>query len=207
MSKVEKIKFITDGKWDWEHGLGHMTRVTNYIRVILTDLGVDEKTLELGLIAGLLHDIGLITGRKEDHARISATFTREYLKKYDIVPEEIDIIAQAIFDHSEANSIKSIVGAALALADKLDATKYRVINSSIQDEMNKEIAKIEDVNVKITDKEIIINYITNATFNPLMLRNWRKAITVPIKIAKHLNKSLVFMIDEDEYNFFKIIEE
>ena len=23
VNKIENTKFITDGKWDWEHGLGH----------------------------------------------------------------------------------------------------------------------------------------------------------------------------------------
>ena len=23
VEKIENIKFITNGKWDWEHGLGH----------------------------------------------------------------------------------------------------------------------------------------------------------------------------------------
>ena len=32
--KIESIKFITDGKWDWEHGLGHYKRVSKYVEKI-----------------------------------------------------------------------------------------------------------------------------------------------------------------------------
>ena len=32
--KIDNIKFITDGKWDWEHGLGHYKRVAEYVNKI-----------------------------------------------------------------------------------------------------------------------------------------------------------------------------
>ena len=34
VQKIESIKFITDGKWDWEHGLEHYKRVANYVKDI-----------------------------------------------------------------------------------------------------------------------------------------------------------------------------
>ena len=57
--KIESIKFITDGKWDWGHGLGHYKRVSKYVEKILLQLGADERTIDLGMTAALLHDIGL----------------------------------------------------------------------------------------------------------------------------------------------------
>lgn len=36
VKKIENTKFITDGKWDWEHGLDHYKRVAEYVRSILT---------------------------------------------------------------------------------------------------------------------------------------------------------------------------
>ncbi len=39
--KIEKIKFITNGKWDWEHGLGHYQRVASYMKTILEQLDAD----------------------------------------------------------------------------------------------------------------------------------------------------------------------
>lgn len=57
VEKIENTKFITDGKWDWEHGLGHYQRVANYVKEILTLLEADDRTIEIGMIAALLHDI------------------------------------------------------------------------------------------------------------------------------------------------------
>ncbi|MDD3392640.1 MAG: hypothetical protein PHE54_03790 [Bacilli bacterium] len=31
-NEISKIKFITDGKWDWDHGLNHYKRVAKYIK-------------------------------------------------------------------------------------------------------------------------------------------------------------------------------
>ena len=56
VEKIEKTKFIADGKWDWEHGLGHYQRVANYAKKILIQLGADERTIEVGMVAALLHD-------------------------------------------------------------------------------------------------------------------------------------------------------
>ena len=33
--KINNIKFINNGKWDWEHGLGHYKRVAQYVKKIL----------------------------------------------------------------------------------------------------------------------------------------------------------------------------
>lgn len=32
VEKIENTKFITNGKWDWEHGLGHYQRVADYVK-------------------------------------------------------------------------------------------------------------------------------------------------------------------------------
>lgn len=57
VKKIESIRFITDGKWDWEHGLGHYKRVADYVKSILTQLGADARAIDLGMTAALLHDI------------------------------------------------------------------------------------------------------------------------------------------------------
>ncbi len=47
------------------HGRCHTTFVINAIEKLLTSLNFDRKTIELGKIAGLLHDIGTIDGKKD----------------------------------------------------------------------------------------------------------------------------------------------
>ena len=139
VKKIEKIKFITDGKWDWEHGLSHYKRVAEYVKIILLQLGADERTIDLGMTAALLHDIGLSKGNKVDHAIESSKMFMKFIDKNDITDDEEEILRQAIMDHSKGNNIKSLVGLSLVLADKLDVTYDRTINSSIQDTINKEI--------------------------------------------------------------------
>ena len=102
------------------------------------------------------------------------------------------------------NNIKSIVGAALFLADKLDVTYHRTENSSINDEINNEIKKIRKVNIDFKGNEMIISYTTDQTFNPKILCNWKKAITAPIKVAKYLNKEVRFLLNNDDLDISEI---
>lgn len=198
--KIENIKFITDGKWDWEHGLGHYQRVSKYVYKILLQLGADEKTIELGIVAALLHDIGLCKGDKINHATESSKLFVNFIDDTDITNNEKEILRQAILDHSKGNDIQSLVGLALVLADKLDVTYHRTINSSIQDEMNMEIQKIKNVDIQITDTCLTVIYETDNDFNEKILNNWNKAITIPKKIASYLGKKYVFIINGRKIN-------
>lgn len=196
VKEIEKIKFITDGKWDWEHGLRHYKRVSSYVNKILIDLNADYRVIELGMTAALLHDIGLSKGDKVDHAIESSKMFTKFLDKNDITESEEEILRQAIMDHSKGNDIKSLVGLSLVLADKLDVTYDRTINSSIQDTINKEIQKIRSVDINITDDNLIVYYKTIDNFDINILKNWPKAITIPYKVAKYLNKNYIFMIND-----------
>lgn len=195
VKKIENIKFITDNKWDWEHGLGHYKRVAKYVKDILLQLDANERTIDLGMTAALLHDIGLIKKSKVDHAIESSKMFIKFLDKNDITKDEEEILRQAIMDHSKGNNIKSLVGLSLVLADKLDVTYHRTKYSSIQDIINKEIQKIKKVDINITEKELIVCYITTSSFDINILKNWPKAITIPYKISKYLDKNYIFMIN------------
>lgn len=197
MTQIENIHFITDGKWDWEHGLGHAMRVSAYVKKILTDLNCDTHTIELGIIAGLIHDIGLSCGTKEGHALESSKMANEFLKKYPIGMKDREIIAQAILDHSKGKNIQSYIGAALLLSDKLDVSHYRVDNSSIKDKTNNEIAKIKRVDIEIKPEDIWIYYKTDNSFDISVLKEWSKAITVPLKVADFLHKNCHFKINHE----------
>lgn len=128
--KVENIKFITDGKWDWEHGLGHYQRVADYVKKILYQLNSDERTIELGMIAALLHDIELSKSNKIDHALESSKIFKKYIDENDFTENELIVLEHAIKDHSKGNNIQSLIGLALVLVDKLDVTYHRTKNSS-----------------------------------------------------------------------------
>ena len=203
--KIDNIKFITDGKWDWEHGLGHYKRVAEYVNKILLQLNADKRTIDLGMAAALLHDIGLIKGDKVDHAIESSKIFVKFIDKNDITHNEEEILRQAIIDHSKGNNIKSLVGLALLLADKLDVTYHRTENSSIQDIMNKEIQKIKNVDIKINEKELIVSYTTYDDFNINILNDWPKAITIPYKVSNYLNKDFIFLINDKQIDLSKFL--
>lgn len=201
--KIGNLKFITDGKWDWEHGLEHYKRVAGYTKRILEQLNATERMIELGMVAALLHDIGLsISGKeKQDHALKSSQIFREFLVGTNISEEEMNVLEEAIKDHSNGNHITSLVGVALVLADKLDVTYHRTVNSSIQDEMNLEIQKIRKVDVIITENELIVFYETTGTLNFEILRGWKKAFTIPEKISKYLEKKYVLKVNGEVTNW------
>lgn len=205
VKKIESIKFITDGKWDWEHGLGHYKRVANYVKNILLQLGCNERTIEIAMVTALLHDIGLSKGDKIDHAIESSKIFKKYINVDDFSNEELSIMEQAILDHSKGNNIQSLVGLALLLGDKLDVTFHRTINSSIQDKMNKEIQKIKKVDIKINKKELIVRYFTDDDFDKSVLKNWNKSFLIPMKVAEYLNKEYKFIINNQIIDYESLL--
>lgn len=205
VKKIESTKFITDGKWDWEHGLGHYQRVANYVKNILLQLGCNERTIEIAMVTALLHDIGLSKGDKIDHAIESSKIFKRYINVDDFSNEELCIMEQAILDHSKGNNIQSLVGLALLLGDKLDVTFHRTINSSIQDKMNQEIQKIKKVDIKINKKELIVRYFTDDDFDKSVLKNWNKAFLISMKVAEYLNKEYKFIINNQIIDYESLL--
>lgn len=196
--EIENIKFITDGKWNWEHVLGHFKRVADYVKNILSQLNTDNRTIDLGMTAALLHDVGLSKGDKVDHALESSKMFTLFLDESHITQAEEDLLRQAILDHSKGNNIKSLVGLALVLADKLDITYHRTENSSIKDHMNNEVQKIRKIDITITDNDLIVNYITNDDLDINIFKEWPKPITIPSKASKYLNRNYKFLINEKQ---------
>lgn len=206
VKKIENTKFITDGKWDWEHGLGHYQRVANYVKKILTQLGETDRTIEIGMVSALLHDIGLSKGDKFDHALESGRIFKKYIDEEDFSKTELNILEQAIKDHSKGNNINTLVGASLVLADKLDVTFHRTINSSIQDKINKEIQKVKNVDIEINDHELIVKYSTVDDFDQSVLKEWNKTVLIPLKVAKYLNKNYIFKINDQVVDYRELID-
>lgn len=154
------------------------------------------------MAAALLHDIGLSESgtNKTDHALKSSMMFKEFLNDTDITKDEIEILENAIKDHSKGNEINSNIGLALVLADKLDVTYHRTINSSIQDEMNKEIQKIKNVDIIINEQDLIVKYTVDGNLNLDILLGWEKAITIPKKIADYLDKNYILMVNGEIKN-------
>jgi HD superfamily phosphodiesterase len=111
-----------------KHDLGHVGKVADISAYILTELGYNERYVELAKIAGIMHDIGNMVNRDE-HAQTGAVLAFHILRDMGMDPEEIVLITSAIGNHDEGTGQPvNLISAALILADKSDVRRSRVRN-------------------------------------------------------------------------------
>ena len=109
-----------------DHAFGHVTKTAKAAGQLLRDLGYDERTAELGEIAGYLHDIGNLINRS-DHSHSGALMAFRLLNVMQMDPEEVATIICAIGNHDEGTGFPvNEVAAAVILADKSDVRRSRV---------------------------------------------------------------------------------
>ncbi len=114
-----------------EHSFAHVTRTATVAHNILSELGYDERTVELAKIAGFLHDIGNVINRL-DHAQSGAVMAFRVLDKMGMDPVEIAQVISAIGNHDEHTAYPvNAIAAALIIADKSDVRRSRVRNHDI----------------------------------------------------------------------------
>lgn len=129
-----------------EHSFPHVCKVADMAGRILTELGFDDHTIELGKIAGYMHDIGNVVNRI-DHAQSGAIMAFRILDKMGVDDEDIATIVSAIGNHDESTAFPvNVVAAALIIADKSDVRESRVrsaadITADIHDRVNYAVKK------------------------------------------------------------------
>ena len=162
-----------------EHSYRHIGIVSKRTGEILQKLGYDERTVELGKIAGYMHDIGNCVNRV-DHAHTGAILAYNILKEMGMDAEERTEIMMAIGNHDEGTGTAvSNISAALILADKSDVHRDRVINT------NMSTFDIHDrVNYAVTDAKIEINE---------MERKVTLTLTIDTQICPVLDYFQIFM--------------
>ena len=183
------------------HGRYHTMFVVDTVEYILQSLSYDARTVELGKLAALLHDIGIIAGRK-NHAQKSAALAVVFLDETArVLPKEKDIIINAIYNHSEGESISNAPGAALLIADKIDLSRKRLLPDKTHDDWHKNIMEIENVNITISGNEISIIYLTTDKFSEkIFAHEGAKYQSIPQRAAKFLNCACRFQINSEERN-------
>mgnify|MGYP004533043133 CR=1 FL=1 len=140
------------------HSFPHVMHVAELVGYVLETMGYPERTVELGKIAGYLHDIGNLVNRV-DHSQSGAVMAFVLLTRMQFPPEEIAIITAAIGNHDEGNGVPvNPVAAALILADKSDVHRGRVRNRDmssfdIHDRVNYSVTKSE---LKINEAHTIV---------------------------------------------------
>lgn len=109
-----------------EHGIRHVSYVSKTTGRILRELDYGARYVELGEIAGYLHDVGNMHNRKF-HGPQGASLVYTELRRLGMPLEEICEITMAIANHEEEIGIPATpLTAALIIADKSDAHRTRV---------------------------------------------------------------------------------
>ena len=135
--RKDLIKYINENikpmykTFDKAHNLNHYKFVTencvNYAKKLL-DNGKNVD-LEIAYVVGALHDVGIAQGR-EGHAKSSGKFVRSSVELKEFFDDEtIEMIAQAVEDHSSHLEYepRSIYGKIVADADR-NNTVYLVFS-------------------------------------------------------------------------------
>lgn len=141
-----------------EHSFAHVGRVAETTGYILETLGHSERMVELGKIAGYLHDIGNLVNRV-DHSQSGAIMAFRLLDRWGFPAEDICMIVTAIGNHDEGTGVPvNELAAALILADKSDVRRSRVrtkdiANFDIHDRVNYSVTKSE---LKINEAHTIV---------------------------------------------------
>src|SRR5918911_1540696 len=109
-----------------EHGFRHAGLVSKIAYNVLGRLEFDERLLELGSIAGYLHDMGNFVSRSM-HSQTGAAITYDILRELGMSYKETAVVLAAIGSHEEqSGNPVNAVGAALIVADKSDVHRSRV---------------------------------------------------------------------------------
>ncbi len=178
------------------HGRYHVMDVVNKVQIILEKLGYDNRTIDIGKVAALLHDIGAIEG-KEGHPKRSSEMCLEFLNYTNFSQDEKDIIIWAILDHSKGVELKHPVGAALLLADKISIDKNRVL------ELGKKnpdyfLLTIENTTIDLLGNTIVITLVvTNQFSKDVFETEWAKGISCIKKACDYLGYKCTILFERN----------
>ena len=115
---VDKIVSGQTGEIDIKFGYVHLYSVSQMCALLAKKR---QQNVELAAIAGLLHDIyAYQTGSRKDHAHQGAAAARKILQELNLFSEEeINMISQAIYRHSDKDVVDTPFDEVLKDADAL----------------------------------------------------------------------------------------
>ena len=155
-----------------EHSFPHVTRVATVAADILSQLGYDERMIELAKIAGFLHDIGNLVNR-HNHSQSGAIMAFSLLFDMGMPANEIGIVVSAIGNHDEGTGVAvNAVAAALILADKTDVRRTRVRNRDmvsydIHDRVNDSVTA-SNLEINAEKTEILLSLSVDTAISPVV---------------------------------------
>lgn len=115
-----------------EHSFRHCRLVSNKCGEILEAVGEDEHTIELGKIAGYIHDIGNAVNRN-NHAISGAILAYNLLIRLGMNFDDASTVMMAVANHDGGEGVPvNRIAAALILSDKADVHRSRVRNRKLE---------------------------------------------------------------------------
>ncbi|MDR2524265.1 MAG: HD domain-containing protein [Candidatus Nomurabacteria bacterium] len=191
------------------HGIAHAKHVMNYAVDFLRQMDARPRDIELAKIAALTHDVALADHDKTNHAQRSAEIVRQWLTEYDMAKADINTICHAIAMHSRGEEINNLIDAAILLGDKMDLTGDRLNLTRPRkgyDAMTELLFLVDKVEF-IIDKDVAtLKYTVVSGFDTTLFRGWRKAVTIPAKVAKYLGKDFVIEIGDARYSLDEMLQ-
>lgn len=154
-----------------EHSFAHVTKVADFARELLLNLGYPKRTADLAWIAGYMHDIGNVVNRN-NHAQNGAIMAFRILDHLGAEANEIAAIVSAIGNHDEGTAYPvTEIAAALILGDKTDVRRSRVRCESeefdIHDRVN--YAVVESAVELSEDRSVLaLNLQIDDSISPIM---------------------------------------
>lgn len=192
ISNVEKEFAISsefNNKVALDHGIHHMDRVANNLYNLLKEYNCDKHTCFLGYITGLVHDIGMIKGKK-GHAENGSNLAKVFLKKFDFInAEDILKITNAIKNHGDGGKKPDELTAFLAISDKADMCKARSLGNLSP------IQFIDEYKLKLEKDVLELRYIISNNKGKEGLYIIPKSIDIPNKLGSELGLKVEFYIN------------
>ena len=198
---IDRANFNLEKMGYTEHGIRHVGYVSKTTANILREVGCDERTIELGAIAGWIHDIGNAVNRL-NHGLTGAVMSMSLLQNMGMDMDEISLIMAAIGNHEEQSGVPvSEVSAALILADKSDTHRSRVRRKNfsvndIHDRVNMSIKK-NYLAVNQSDKTIRLLIIMDHEMSSIMdyFEIYLSRMILCEKAAQHLGYKFELVIN------------
>ena len=148
-----------------EHSEVHCSLVAERAAMILKAFDYPDHDIELGKIAGFLHDIGNAINRKH-HAEYGALLANEILKSTDMPLEDRVTVVTSVANHDESTGgAMDHISAALIIADKTDVRRNRVRSTDfatydIHDRVNYAVTEAQlsvDVDKRVISLDISLD--------------------------------------------------
>ena len=141
------------------HGKTHALNVAKLVEEILKITDCDDKTIESGKVAALLHDLGCYCG-KDDHEIRSYKLAKDYIEKNNILLDDKEQVLEAIKDHRNNFDSSNIITVALILADKLDIKRDRVAPEGFNVIGMRQLQYINDIVITKNNNNLVVKFIT-----------------------------------------------